>query len=85
MYHVGKSKAQLAHGTALQFNPDVEVKAYHDSIVGTDFAVSIFKNFCALLNASDNRAARNHVNQNKKLSVQQENASLKRLTEEIKT
>uniref|UniRef100_A0A1B0A2N3 THIF-type NAD/FAD binding fold domain-containing protein n=1 Tax=Glossina pallidipes TaxID=7398 RepID=A0A1B0A2N3_GLOPL len=39
------SKAQVARETALQFNPNVKIKPYHD-----------------ILNASDNRAARNHVN-----------------------
>uniref|UniRef100_A0A1A9ZX08 SUMO-activating enzyme subunit n=1 Tax=Glossina pallidipes TaxID=7398 RepID=A0A1A9ZX08_GLOPL len=60
--HVGKSKAQVARESALQFNPDVEIKAYHDSIIGTDYGVNFFHNFDVVLNALDNRAARNHVN-----------------------
>ncbi|KAI9579277.1 SUMO-activating enzyme subunit 2-like [Glossina fuscipes] len=60
--HVGKSKAQVARESALQFNPDVKIKAYHDSIIGTDYGVNFFQNFDVVLNALDNRAARNHVN-----------------------
>lgn len=30
--HVGKSKAQVARESALQFNPNVEITAHHDSI-----------------------------------------------------
>ncbi|XP_023295658.2 SUMO-activating enzyme subunit 2 [Lucilia cuprina] len=60
--HVGKSKAQVARESALQFNPDVKIKAYHDSIMATDYGVNFFKKFDVVLNALDNRAARNHVN-----------------------
>ncbi|XP_065359505.1 SUMO-activating enzyme subunit 2 [Calliphora vicina] len=60
--HVGKSKAQVARESALQFNPDVKIKAYHDSIMTTDYGVNFFKKFDVVLNALDNRAARNHVN-----------------------
>uniref|UniRef100_A0A1A9VN27 SUMO-activating enzyme subunit n=1 Tax=Glossina austeni TaxID=7395 RepID=A0A1A9VN27_GLOAU len=60
--HVGKSKAQVARESALQFNPDVKIKAYHDSIIGTDYGVNFFQNFDVVLNALDNRAARNNVN-----------------------
>lgn len=30
--HVGKSKSQVARESALQFNPNVEITAHHDSI-----------------------------------------------------
>ncbi|KAG5684492.1 hypothetical protein PVAND_013722 [Polypedilum vanderplanki] len=60
--HVGKSKAMVARETALKFNPNVEIKAYHDSIFNTDYGVSFFQRFTMVLNALDNRAARNHVN-----------------------
>ncbi|XP_017464924.1 PREDICTED: SUMO-activating enzyme subunit 2 [Rhagoletis zephyria] len=60
--HVGKSKAQVARESALQFNPDVKIQAYHDSIMATDYGVNFFKKFDIVLNALDNRAARNHVN-----------------------
>ncbi|CAD7004598.1 unnamed protein product [Ceratitis capitata] len=60
--HVGKSKAQVARESALQFNPDVRIQAYHDSIMATEYGVNFFKKFDIVLNALDNRAARNHVN-----------------------
>lgn len=60
--HVGKSKANVARETALKFNPNVEIKAYHDSIFGTAYGVSFYQRFSMVLNALDNRAARNHVN-----------------------
>ncbi|CAH0388643.1 unnamed protein product [Bemisia tabaci] len=60
--HVGKSKAVVARESALKFNPSVSIKAYHASIISPDFGVSFFKQFQVVLNALDNRAARNHVN-----------------------
>lgn len=60
--HVGKSKANVARESALSFNPNVKIKAYHDSITTTNYGVSFFKQFQLVLNALDNRAARNHVN-----------------------
>jgi ubiquitin-like 1-activating enzyme E1 B len=30
--HVGKSKAVIARESALKFNPNASIKAYHDSI-----------------------------------------------------
>lgn len=60
--HVGKSKANVARETALKFNPNVDIKAYHDSIFNTSYGVSFYQRFNMVLNALDNRAARNHVN-----------------------
>uniref|UniRef100_A0A336K919 SUMO-activating enzyme subunit n=1 Tax=Culicoides sonorensis TaxID=179676 RepID=A0A336K919_CULSO len=60
--HVGKSKAQVARESALAFNPNTEIKAYHDSITTPDYGVSFFQRFKLVLNALDNRVARNHVN-----------------------
>ncbi|KAL0131665.1 hypothetical protein PUN28_002894 [Cardiocondyla obscurior] len=60
--HVGKSKASIACETALTFNPDVKIISYHDSITSSEFGLSFFKKFSVVLNALDNRAARNHVN-----------------------
>ncbi|XP_025154610.1 SUMO-activating enzyme subunit 2 isoform X2 [Harpegnathos saltator] len=60
--HVGKSKASVACETALTFNSDAKVIYYHDSITSPDFGLSFFKKFTVVLNALDNRAARNHVN-----------------------
>ncbi|XP_055913186.1 SUMO-activating enzyme subunit 2 [Eupeodes corollae] len=60
--HVGKSKAEVAKESALKFNPTVKIKSYHDSIFNTDYGVNFFKKFNVVLNALDNRQARNHVN-----------------------
>ncbi|XP_043195202.1 SUMO-activating enzyme subunit 2-like isoform X1 [Amphibalanus amphitrite] len=60
--HVGKSKAKVACEAALGFNPSVTLKAHHDSIMSQEYGVNFFKGFTLVLNALDNRAARNHVN-----------------------
>ncbi|KAH9489750.1 SUMO-activating enzyme subunit 2-A [Bulinus truncatus] len=60
--HVGKSKAQVAKESALKFNPDANITAHHDSIFSQEFGLDFFKQFTLVLNALDNRAARNHVN-----------------------
>uniref|UniRef100_A0A1L8DST4 SUMO-activating enzyme subunit n=1 Tax=Nyssomyia neivai TaxID=330878 RepID=A0A1L8DST4_9DIPT len=60
--HVGKSKAQVAKDSALSFNPDTNIIAHHDSITDTKFGVTYFQGFDVVLNALDNRVARNHVN-----------------------
>ncbi|XP_031777196.1 SUMO-activating enzyme subunit 2 [Nasonia vitripennis] len=60
--HVGKSKAAVARETALTFNPDVKIIHHHDSITTTDYGINFFKKFTFVMNALDNRAARNHVN-----------------------
>ncbi|XP_060660251.1 SUMO-activating enzyme subunit 2 [Drosophila nasuta] len=60
--HVGKSKARVARESALSFNPDANITAYHDSVTSTDYGVNFFKKFDVVLSALDNRAARNHVN-----------------------
>jgi ubiquitin-like 1-activating enzyme E1 B len=60
--HVGKSKANVARESAIEFNPEAKIKAYHDSITSPDYDVNFFKKFSIVLNALDNRAARNHVN-----------------------
>ncbi|XP_055702932.1 SUMO-activating enzyme subunit 2 [Phlebotomus papatasi] len=60
--HVGKSKAQVARDSALAFNPDTNIVAHHDSITDTKFGVTYFQGFDIVLNALDNRVARNHVN-----------------------
>ena len=51
--HVGKAKAVVARETALEFNPNVEIKAYHDSIFSTDYGVSFFQRFTMVLNTLD--------------------------------
>nr|XP_015223714.1 PREDICTED: SUMO-activating enzyme subunit 2 [Lepisosteus oculatus] len=60
--HVGKSKAQVAKESVLQFSPKANITAYHDSIMNPDYNVEFFRNFVLVMNALDNRAARNHVN-----------------------
>ncbi|TMS02274.1 SUMO-activating enzyme subunit 2 [Larimichthys crocea] len=60
--HVGKSKAQVAKESALQFCPSANITAYHDSIMNPDYNVEFFRKFVLVMNALDNRAARNHVN-----------------------
>uniref|UniRef100_A0AAQ4NTY4 SUMO-activating enzyme subunit 2 n=1 Tax=Gasterosteus aculeatus aculeatus TaxID=481459 RepID=A0AAQ4NTY4_GASAC len=60
--HVGKSKAQVAKESALQFCPTVNITAYHDSIMNPEYNVEFFRKFMLVMNALDNRAARNHVN-----------------------
>uniref|UniRef100_A0AAG5D958 SUMO-activating enzyme subunit n=1 Tax=Anopheles atroparvus TaxID=41427 RepID=A0AAG5D958_ANOAO len=60
--HVGKSKAKVARDSALGFNPNAKIKAYHDSIMSNNYGVNFFQQFTLVLNALDNRAARNHVN-----------------------
>ncbi|XP_015171043.1 PREDICTED: SUMO-activating enzyme subunit 2 [Polistes dominula] len=60
--HVGRSKAEVAKETALSFNPNVKIFHYHDSITSPDYGLLFFKKFSLVMNALDNRAARNHVN-----------------------
>ncbi|KAF3828494.1 hypothetical protein GH733_001907 [Mirounga leonina] len=60
--HVGRSKAQVAKESVLQFYPKANIIAYHDSIMNPDYNVEFFRQFILVLNALDNRAARNHVN-----------------------
>lgn len=60
--HVGKSKAMVARDSILAYNADINIKAYHDSITTSEYGVNFFKRFHLVLNALDNRAARNHVN-----------------------
>ncbi|ESO98215.1 hypothetical protein LOTGIDRAFT_178117 [Lottia gigantea] len=60
--HVGKSKSQVAKESALKFNPNVNIVAYHDSVMNPDYGADFFKQFKLVMNALDNRAARNHVN-----------------------
>ncbi|XP_018095965.1 SUMO-activating enzyme subunit 2-A-like isoform X2 [Xenopus laevis] len=60
--HVGRSKAQVAKESVLQFCPEANITAYHDSIMNPDYNVEFFKQFTMAMNALDNNAARNHVN-----------------------
>jgi ubiquitin-like 1-activating enzyme E1 B len=60
--HVGKSKAEVAKESCLRFNPDAHITAHYDSIFSSKYSLDFFKQFDLVLNALDNRAARNHVN-----------------------
>ncbi|KAM8946660.1 SUMO-activating enzyme subunit 2 isoform 2-T2 [Pelodytes ibericus] len=60
--HVGRSKAQVAKESVLQFCPEANITAYHDSVMNPDYNVEFFRQFTLVMNALDNRAARNHVN-----------------------
>ncbi|KAK7068232.1 E1 ubiquitin-activating protein uba2 [Halocaridina rubra] len=60
--HVGRSKSEVARESALRFNPQANIVAYHDSITKPTYGVPFFKKFTLVMNALDNRAARNHVN-----------------------
>ncbi|KAK8721934.1 hypothetical protein OTU49_012643 [Cherax quadricarinatus] len=60
--HVGRSKSEVARESALRFNPKACINAYHDSIMKSTYGVSFYQKFTLVMNALDNRAARNHVN-----------------------
>ncbi|XP_048371887.1 SUMO-activating enzyme subunit 2 [Sphaerodactylus townsendi] len=60
--HVGRSKAQVAKESVLRFHPEANITAYHDSVMNPDYNVEFFRQFTLVMNALDNRAARNHVN-----------------------
>ncbi|CAI8034888.1 SUMO-activating enzyme subunit 2 [Geodia barretti] len=61
-YHVGRPKVQVAREALLQFNPQARITAIHDSVFNPDYNVNFFKRFSLVMNALDNKAARNHVN-----------------------
>ncbi|KAL5114703.1 E1 ubiquitin-activating protein uba2 [Pleosporales sp. CAS-2024a] len=60
--HIKKSKALVAKDSALKFNPNVKIEAYHDNIKDSRFNVAWFKTFHIVFNALDNLDARRHVN-----------------------
>ncbi|GMT12559.1 hypothetical protein PFISCL1PPCAC_3856, partial [Pristionchus fissidentatus] len=62
--HVGKSKAEVSTAAGLRMAPDAETKIVydHESIFSEKFNYEFFKQFVFVLNALDNKAARNHVN-----------------------
>jgi len=53
---------QVAKESAHKFNPNVEIKAYHDNIKDPKFSVAWFQDFNIVFNALDNLDARRHVN-----------------------
>ncbi|XP_042209529.1 SUMO-activating enzyme subunit 2-like isoform X1 [Homarus americanus] len=60
--HVGRSKSEVARESALRFNPKAKITAYHDTITKSTYGVPFYQKFTVVMNALDNRAARNHVN-----------------------
>ncbi|KAG4107478.1 hypothetical protein H8356DRAFT_1416886 [Neocallimastix lanati (nom. inval.)] len=60
--HIGKSKSKVARQSALEFNPNVNIKAHHANIKDPQFNIKWFKSFDIVMNALDNLDARRHVN-----------------------
>ncbi len=60
--NVGRPKSLVAKESALNFNPNVNITAYHDSITESKYDVNFYKQFSLVVNALDNRTARSHVN-----------------------
>ena len=46
---------QVARESALQFNPDAKIVAYHDSVMSQEYGLDFFKKFDIVMNALDNR------------------------------
>lgn len=55
-------KSTVAASSAMGFNPDADIKAYHQNIKEPEFNVSFFSKYTLVLNALDNVDARRHVN-----------------------
>merc|ERR1719328_114079 len=60
--HVGKSKSACAKEAALIFAPGCSIESLHGSIMKDEYNRDWFKQYNIVLNALDNRQARNHVN-----------------------
>lgn len=60
--HVGRSKVEVAKESVQQFNPSATIVAHSASIFNPEYNVDFFKQFSLVMNALDNKAARNHVN-----------------------
>eukprot|EP00794_Sanderia_malayensis_P018863 gene18863-20763_t len=60
--HVGKSKAKVTKEMIQQMKPDIKITACHDNIMNPEYNVNFFNGFTLVMNALDNKAARNHVN-----------------------
>ncbi|XP_065644204.1 SUMO-activating enzyme subunit 2 [Hydra vulgaris] len=60
--HVGKSKACIAKESVLSLKPNLNITALHDTIISSEYNVDFFQKFDFVLNALDNKIARNHVN-----------------------
>lgn len=60
--HVNQPKSTVAAASAMAFNPDAQIKAYHQNIKDPCFNVTFFSKYSIVLNALDNVDARRHVN-----------------------
>ncbi|CAJ0607633.1 unnamed protein product [Cylicocyclus nassatus] len=60
--HVGKSKAEVATQAIKRMCPDIKISFDLDNIFSSKFNIPFFQQFFLVMNALDNRAARNHVN-----------------------
>ncbi|XP_022667314.1 SUMO-activating enzyme subunit 2-like [Varroa jacobsoni] len=60
--HVGKSKALVAKESVLALCPEANITALHDTVIKQEYGRDFFRRFHIVLNALDNRQARNHVN-----------------------
>ncbi|KAJ2892271.1 hypothetical protein MKZ38_010062 [Zalerion maritima] len=60
--HIKKPKALVAKEQASNFNPNVNIVAYHANIKDSQFDVKWFRTFKLVFNALDNLDARRHVN-----------------------
>ncbi|KAJ1355402.1 Ubiquitin-activating enzyme active site [Parelaphostrongylus tenuis] len=60
--HVGRSKAEVAAEAIRQLCPSIKITFDLDTIFSAKFNLPFFQQFDIVMNALDNRAARNHVN-----------------------
>ncbi|XP_050539477.1 SUMO-activating enzyme subunit 2 [Daktulosphaira vitifoliae] len=59
---VGKAKSHVAKESVLRFNPNVNINSHLGDIMDKKYGAAFFKKFKLIINALDNRKARNHVN-----------------------
>jgi len=59
---VGKAKSHVAKEAVLKFNPNVNIKSHMGDIMDQRYGSSFFSQFKLVINALDNKKARNHVN-----------------------
>lgn len=60
--HIGRSKVEVAKESAQLFNPSATIVAHSASVFNPEYNVDFYKQFSLVMNALDNKAARNHVN-----------------------
>lgn len=59
---VGKAKSHVAKESVLKFNPNVNITSHLGDIMDIKYGMSFFNKFKLVINALDNKKARNHVN-----------------------